>query len=83
MICTACPRSSNAWKESGKPAGARKKAEPSGSTGTVPKTCLPGDALASPTVGSLMWGVVLGRTWTIRNRLTELRGKDGQLRDTS
>mgnify|MGYP006897336691 CR=1 FL=1 len=62
MVCTAMPRSSSAWKAKGIPAGARKYAEPSGSMGTVPRPCFPGDAFANPTRGELAWGVVFGST---------------------
>ena len=70
MVWIAMPRWSNAWKARGMPAGARKWAEPSGSTATVPRTCLPGEALASPTRGVFACGVVLGRTCTTRRRFT-------------
>jgi hypothetical protein len=47
--CRALPLSSSGWMEIGVRAGTRKKAEPSGSTGSMPSTCFGSQGPSAPT----------------------------------
>jgi len=73
IVCSARPRSSKAWKNRVTPAGAVKWALPSGCTGVVPTTNLPGSSAVTPMWGVFIHGCDLGGTPTTRRAFTEPR----------
>ena len=79
LALAACGPSTETVKVSGTPAGALKFADPSVSTGTVPRTCLPGAPRARPTGGRSIPGVDLGSTWITRSRVIRSSPSGGSL----